>query len=134
MDRVAIRITRFEDQDAYGHVLDLLAGLYPDRDPAELGSTLARTPCLVSHDASPRAAHALTSALEARGATVRVTRVIAEEPASDEYDSSPDVDVQFLRRSLTSSSTLTGSARAVPTPESQQMSEEWSTDKAPWES
>jgi len=134
MDRVAIRITRFEDQDAYGHVLDLLVGLYPERDPAEISSVLARTPCLVSHDASRTAANALTMALEARGATVRVTPLVAEQSANEEHDSSPEVDVQFLRRSAAPSPTLTGSARAVPTRESQQMSEEWSTEKAPWES
>jgi len=143
VDRVAIRISRFEDQDAYRRVLDLLCGLYPERDPGDFEHALARLPCLLSHDADLRAAEALQAALEARGASVRVlaTEQAGAALAADGHGDpvrqtmlvSPEVDLAFLRKGLERNPNVTGSARAVPTPQSQELSGDWTREKAPWE-
>lgn len=143
MDRVAIRISRFEDQDAYNRVLDLLRGLYPHRASGDFEQALARLPCLLSHDADLGAAEALQAALEGRGASVRVLpvdQVRSAIEALDHGDSvrqtmlvSPEVDVEFLRRQPERQGLSSGSARAVPTRQSEQLSGAWSRGKAPWE-
>ncbi|MCO4770381.1 MAG: hypothetical protein KDA24_10155 [Deltaproteobacteria bacterium] len=143
MDRVAIRISRFEDQDAYRRVLSLLCGLYPDRAAADFEQALARLPCLVSHDADLGAAEALQEALEARGASVRVLPADTARPLLPMSGQglptrqtmlvSPEVDLDFLRKGTPRLPQQSGSARAVPTRQSMQDSEDWTREKAPWE-
>lgn len=144
MDRVAIRISRFEDQDAYRRVLDLLVGLYPTRPACEFEVGLARLPCLVSHDADRRAAEALQAALEARGAAVRVLPAESAQslmpvdndgiPASQTVSASPEVDLAFLRNSSSSRHARpSGSHRALPSDIRAIDSGDWTHDKAPWE-
>ncbi len=143
MDRVAIRISRFEDQDAYHRVLYLLMELYPQRERGEFEQALARLPCLLSHDADLRAAEALQSALEARGASVRVLPAEQARSVVETVDhgtsvrqtmlASPEVDVAFLRRAPNHEDSLLGSARAVSDQHSEQLSGDWSRKKAPWE-
>ncbi len=144
MDRVAIRISRFEDQDAYRRVLDLLTGLYPKRPASEFEVALARLPCLLSHDADPRAAEALQFALEARGAAVRVLPAeSARHRMPVEGDGSlirqtllvsPEVDLDFLRKPSSSRRPgPSGSARALPSDTRAPGSGSWTPDKAPWE-
>ena len=144
MDRVAIRVSRFEDQDAYRRVLDLLTGLYPTRPASEFEVALARLPCLVSHDADLRAAEALQAALEACGAVVRVLPAESAQPlmpvdnegipASQTVLASPEVDLTFLRKSSSSRHPgLSGSRRAQPSDIRAVDSGDWTHDKAPWE-
>jgi hypothetical protein len=143
VDRVAIRISRFEDQDAYRRVLELFLGLYPHRPAEDFEQALARLPCLVSHDADPRAADALQAALEARGASVIVLPIEQARLAPAPLDGaspvrqtvlvSPEVDLAFLRKGPVRKGPATGSARAVPTPQSEQLSGDWTREKAPWE-
>ncbi len=151
MTRYAVRISRFEDQVAFRRVLDLLGRLYPERPPSEIEAALAKLPCLLSHDAEESVAQALRQALEARGARVRLLPVadLDESPDVDRSDTrktmtlSPEVDLDFLRRAAESRrvnsgvtvrpSSATSGARALPTPETAEMSGEWSPDKAPWE-
>ena len=156
LQRVAVRISRFEDQAAFRRAVDLLSELYPERDPAEFEVGLARLPCLVSHDAEPRAADALKAALEALGASVRL---LAERPAPRPATSasapevsrtmalSPQIDSAFLERAAAarrrdSEGRAIGpvgvvpkpaSARAEPTADSAAASGEWTGGKAPWE-
>jgi len=145
--RYAVRISRFEDQMAFRRVLDLLGRLYPDRPTADFEAALAKLPCLLSHDAHESVAQGLRQALEARGARVRLLPVdaVKETPKaiSKTQSLSPEIDLEFLRKNgaprvKTGGVTLrpspaAASARAVPTPESAELSGEWSREKAPWE-
>lgn len=136
---------------AFRQVLDLLGRLYPDRDVSEIESALAKLPCLVSHDAEESVAEALRASLETRGARVRLLPVREVDlPSQGESGDtrrtmtlSPEIDLEFLRqaernRRVKSQVTLrpspaAASARALPTPESAEMSGEWGPDRAPWE-
>lgn len=136
---------------AFRRVLDLLGRLYPDRPAAEFEAALARLPCLLSHDAEEAVAQGLRQALEARGARVRLLPVdqvetpgrLVEKSATRTQTLSPEIDLEFLRKGraprvktggvTVRPSTSASSARAVPTPESAEMSGEWSRERAPWE-
>lgn len=143
MTRMAIRLRSFEDQESYRQVCDLLAGLYPERERSEFERALARPPCLLSHDADPRAAAALRRALEARGASVRVIpadQLTGNLPAvgfevGRDDSLSAEIEIDFLRRTARTKPEVPAkqSARALPDAFSQENSLDWSTDKAPWE-
>ncbi len=98
MSRYALRITRFDDQRSFRRVADFLAALYPDTDPEDFETGLARLPCIVTHDADEAAARDLERALIVRGARTLMTPVgvVDVTMGPDDDGTSQEVDVAFL--------------------------------------
>ncbi len=119
-----MRITRFDDRQAFRRCVEFLARLYPEREPEEFEVGLARTPCTLSHDAAEAAADALRKALERRGAHITLipsdlvsSGKIAAVTSTQEL--SPEIDLSFLDKTRMKQ---TKSGRFVPV-----------EGKAPWE-
>lgn len=142
--RYSVRLTRFDDRRSFQRVVEFLAGLYPDRTQAHFQSALARTPCTISHDADERAAEALRTSLQKRGAHVLLIpnelAVLGQtgkvRSMASTVELSPEVDLSFLDKARRSrqeqAKSQPGSATAVPDP----TSSNWDVDesgKAPWE-
>lgn len=128
--RFQIRLTRFDDQTSFQRVVDLLEGLYPERDREEFEAALARLPCTLSDDATAPAAEELKAALARRGASVVLIPVAPLGTAKTEVAStqelSPEIDLSFLdraRRQKKKAAGSPGSRRAGP----------GGGGKAPWE-
>ncbi len=98
MSRYSLRITRFDDQRSFRRVADFLAALYPETDPEDFETGLARLPCVVTHDADEAAARDLERALIVRGARTLMTPVGAVDvtPGTGDDGTSQEVDVAFL--------------------------------------
>jgi hypothetical protein len=97
MARYSLRITRFDDQRSFQRVAAFLSSLYPDRDPEEFETALARLPCVVTHDGDESAARELERALIVRGARTLMTPVGSADQTLTEDDSpSQEVDAAFL--------------------------------------
>jgi len=136
--RFSIRITRFDDRQAFRRVVDFLAQLYPDQTPEDFEVALARTPCTLSHDAAEPAADALQEALEARGAHILLIpkglEAAGKQAATaSTQELSPEIDFSFLDK--TRKKARTGSHPPVsPRADSSSDSGTWSGEgKAPWE-
>lgn len=137
--RFSIRITRFDDRQAFRRVVDFLVGLYPERSVEDFESALARTPCTLSHDAAEAAADALQASLEKRGAHVmlipadlvtagKVTAVASTQELS------PEIDLSFLDQSRKKSTGSHPPVRSNPRATlAASGSFETVDGKAPWE-
>ena len=109
MARYDLRITRFDDQRSFRRVSEFLTALYPERDPLDFESALARLPCIISHDAEESAARELDRALSIRGARTRLTCLggDVDDSLSDDSATSQEVELSFLE---------TGGKRPSPGP------------------
>ncbi|MCP4872880.1 MAG: hypothetical protein GY898_29670 [Proteobacteria bacterium] len=99
--RFSVRITRFDDRQAFRRVVDFLGGLYPDRTVADFETALARTPCTLSHNAAEATADALQTSLEKRGAHVMLipTDLVTGgkvTAVASTMGLSPEIDLSFL--------------------------------------
>ncbi len=117
-----MRITSFDDKQSFQRVLDLLTGLYPERDPRAFQAALARLPCMLSHDAAEPAARRLEQALSDRGAGVLLmphsmpTASGRQAALRVQEDTSPEIDLSFLRAARSEAQDEPGQKRTPPRP------------------
>ena len=131
--RYRVRITRFNDRTSFRQVVDLLAGLYPDRGRTEFEVGLARLPCTLIHDAVEVAAEALRDSLVRRGASVLLIPVevanaaeAAARPVASTQELSPEIDLSFLDKARKKKSKPGSSSRSRRTGPTE-------SGRAPWE-